>query len=229
MGEMQLTTIKGIELSGRKAISPLRESADGADGKVWLGRDGALVIKDWYTAMAEEGRVFNIALATPDTTMTGDVGYVVTSPGIAAVVPEGTVMIPVHLDVCFEDAAGTDNYIIVGCDEGDLGLSGGTAVSACNNLRTDNPHASAISTKLACDTAAIAMTDPGASERTLFTYVNAFADATTSPPIQVVWEPRTPPVLVGPSTFYVYIYATSTAPEFSFSLQWVELPKNAVV
>jgi hypothetical protein len=228
MAEVQLQSLKGIELAGRKGITPIRESDDGSKGIPWFSRDGAAVIKDWYTAMAEEGRVFNIALAVPDTTMTGDVNYVTTSPGIAVVVPEGAVMIPVHFDICFEEAAGTDNYIIIGCDEGDLGVSGGTAVSACNNLRTDNPHASVISTKLASDTA-IAMTDPGATERTLFTYVNAHADATTSPPIQVVWEPKAPPVLVGAATFYVYVYAATTAPEFSFSLQWVELPKSAVV
>lgn len=228
MAEVQLQTLKAIELAGRKAITPIREPTDVASGKAWFSRDGAVVIKDWYTAMAEEGRVFNIALAVPDTIMVGDVDYVNTSPAIAVVVPEGTVMMPVHFDICFEEAAGTDNYIIIGCDEGDLGVSGGAAVSACNNLRTDNPIASTITTKLA-SSAAIAMTDPGASERTLFTYVNAFADGTGSPPIQVVWEPKAPPVLVGAATFYVYAYAATTAPKFSFSLQWVELPKSAVV
>ena len=226
--DVQLQSLKGIEFVGRKGITPMRESNDGSVGGPWFSRDGAAVIKDWYTAMAEEGRVFNIANLVPDTCHTGDVGYVATSPGLAAVVPEGVVMIPFHFDICFEEAAGTDNYIIIGCDEGDLGVSGGTAVSACNNLRTDNPHASVITTKLGAS-AAVAMTDPGATERTLFTYVNAWADNTGSPPIQVVWEPKAPPVLVGAATFYAYVYATTTAPKFSFSLQWIELPKSAVV
>ena len=228
MGEVQLQTLRGVELAGRKAISPIREVADGVSGMGWFSRDSAMVVKDWYTAMAEEGRVFNIGLATPNTTMTGDVDYVNTSPGIAVVVPEGVVMIPVHFDICFEDATGTDNYIIIGCDEGDLGVSGGTAVSACNNMRTDNPIASAISTKVASDSA-ITITDPGASERTLFTWVCAFADDTEDAPMHVVWEPKAPPVLVGAATFYVYVYAATSAPDFSFSLQWVELPKSAVV
>ena len=227
MAELQLQSLKGIELAGRKGITPIRESDDGSIGKPWFSRDGAAVIKDWYTAMAEEGRVFNIALAVPDTTMTGDIGYVATSPGIAMVVPEGAVMIPVHFDICFEDAAGNDNYVIIGCDEGDLGLSGGTAISACNNLRTDNPYASAISTKYG-STGAITATDPGASERILFSYVNAFLDATTSPPMQVVWEPKSPPILVGPASFFAYCYG-ATAPVYSFSIQWVELPRSAVV
>jgi hypothetical protein len=227
MADIQLQTLKGVDLSGRKATSPLRETSDIESGQVWLGRDGSIVTMDWYTAMALEGRVFNVALAAPDGVMTGATAYDPTHPSILIDVPEGAVFIPVHVDICYEDASSTDNYIIIGCEDINTYVSGGTAISACNNLRTDNPYASAITSKY-CSDSAITATDPAVSERILFSYVNAFLDATTSPPMQVVWEPKSPPVLVGPASFFAYCYGAA-APEFSFSIQWVELPKSAVV
>lgn len=227
MADVQLQTLKNVELAGRKATTPARESADVTNGSVWLSRDGSFVTMDWYTAMAMEGRVFNVALAAPDTTMTGATSYDPTHPSVLIDVPGGTLFIPVHVDVCFEDAGGADNYIIIQCEDIATYSSGGTAISACNNLRTDNPHASAIVAKYASDSA-ITATDPGVTERTLFSYVDAFLDATTSPPIHIVWEPKAPPILVGPASFLIHCYG-ATAPEYSFSIQWVELPKNAIV
>jgi hypothetical protein len=218
--------LNNMEVTGRKAVSPLRETEDVSEGEMWLGRDGSVVGMDWFTAMALEGRVFNAALATPDTTMTGETAYDPTHPSIVIDVPEGVAFMPVHVDICYEDAY-TDSYIVLGAEDIATYSAGGTAISACNNLRTDSPHSSAVTSKYAGDSQ-ITATDPGPSERTLFSYVNAFADATTSPPMQVVWEPKTPPVLVGPASFYAYCYG-NTGPEFSFSVQWVELPKDAVV
>ena len=227
MGDTSLEVLNNIEVTGRKAVSPIRETEDITEGQMWLGRDGSLVAMDWFTAMSMEGRVFNVALNAPDTTMTGETAYDATHPSILIDIPDGVTFIPVHLDICYEDAAGTDNYIIVGADDVALYSSGGTGtkVSTCNNIRTDNPHASAVTAVYTGDNQ-LTITDPGATERILFSYVNAFADATTSPPIQVIWEPKSPPVLVGPASFFVYCYG-STAPEFSFSVQWVELPKDA--
>jgi len=227
MGDIQLQTLKGVELSGRKAISPMRETCDVESGQAWFSRDGSTITMDWYTAMALEGRVFNVALAVPDTVQTGEDAYDPTHPSILLDVPDGSVFIPVHVDICYEDASSTDNYIIIGCEDICTYVSGGTAVSACNNLRTDNPYASAITAKYTGDSQLTA-TDPGVTERILFSYVNAFLDATTSPPMQVIWEPKSPPILVGPASFFAYCYGAA-APEFSFSIQWVELPKSAVV
>ena len=227
MGDTSLEVLNNIEVTGRKAVSPIRETEDVSEGQAWLGRDGSLVAMDWYTAMAMEGRVFNIALVTPDGTMTGEAAYDATHPSILMDIPEGVTFIPVHVDVCFEDAGGADNYIIIGADDANLYSAGGSGAgdSACNNLRTDNPYASAISATYTGDTQ-LTITDPGASERILYSYVNQFKDAATSPPIQVIWEPKSPPVLVGPASFFIYCYGAS-APEFSYSIQWVELPKDA--
>ena len=225
---LDLGTLKDIQVAGRKAISPQRTTSDGQLGDLWLSRDGALVTMDWYTAMALEGRVYNINVATPDTTMTAAVNYDATHPSVIAVAPAGTIMIPVFFNIALEDASGTDNHIIIGCDSANLYASGGTAVSSAYNIRTDEPNASAVTVKYASDSA-ITVTDPGVGERILYNYINAFADATTSPALVVDWQPKAPPVLVGPATFFVYVWAASTASEYEFSFQYIELPNNAIV
>jgi len=216
------------ELLARKGTTPIRETADGVVEKIWAARDGSVITMPWLLAMAMEGRVFNCSLASTATKMTGAVDYGATHPGICMVIPTGSTMIPVHLDVHCQDAAGTDTSIVVMVDSGDLYASGGTAVAAVTNLRTDSPYASVVTKKYASDSA-ITITDPGIGETILYTYENAFADATTSPPMILDWNPMPPPVLVGPATFLVYTYATTTAVEFGFSIQWVELPSNSIV
>jgi len=228
MGELQLSTLKDILFSIRKATKPRAETTDGEYGPVWGQRDGSIVTMPWHTAMSLEGRVYNISHASPDTKMTGATAYDATHPGICVVAPAGTVMIPVFLNVTCEDMAGTDNHVTIVTDAGDLYSSGGTAVSAVTNLRTDAPNGSAVVSKY-CSDSAITVTDPDTGETNLYTYVNAFADATTSPPVVVNWEPKCPPILVGPATFLVYTYGASTACEFGFSFQYIELPSSRVV
>lgn len=191
-------------------------------GRLRLNRRGELVVNDFLQQAAIDGRCFNIALATPDTTASASTSYVATDPAIIFTVPTGTTVIPYHLNVCLEDAAGTDNYIIVGCDTADLYTSGGRAASTANNLRSDSPHTSNVGDIYEGDTA-IVMVDPAAGERTLWSWCDPFVDAAGAHTGVVVWEPRVAPVLVGPATFYVHIYG-STAPEFSFSIQYVEIP-----
>ena len=228
MADIQLATLENIELTARKATNPVRETSDSSTGRVWAMRDGALVSMPWLTAMAMEGRVFNTSHASPDTKMTAAVDYDATHPSICIVVPAGAVMIPVSLNLHCEDMAATDNHVTIVTDAGNLYASGGTACAAVTNLRTDAPYASSCTNVYASD-AAITATDPAVGETNLFTFFDAFADATTSPPVNVNWVPKAPPVLVGPATFLVYVYSATTAAEFGFAFQWVELPKNAVV
>jgi hypothetical protein len=38
------------------------------------------------------------------------------------------------------------------------------------------------------------------------------------------WQPRTPPILVGPRCYYVQIAATGTGPSYFASIDYIELP-----
>lgn len=228
MADIQLASLNNLPLAARKSTTPTRLTSDGSEGAVWAARDGALITMDWYTAMAMEGRVFNTANASPDTKLTGTVNYTATVPDLCFVAPAGTTMIPVYLTIHAEDMTGTDNHIVVVVDSGDLYTSGGTACAAPTNLRTDSPYSSAIAKYYNGDSAITAV-DPGTGETIVDYYFNAFTDATTSPPFVYQWQPKCPPVLVGPATLLVYVYAASTGAEYGFSYQWVELPSNSIV
>jgi len=42
------------------------------------------------------------------------------------------------------------------------------------------------------------------------------------------WNPRVPPLLVGPACYYVQIAATTTAPDYYASYDFIELPTHLV-
>lgn len=199
---------------------------DGVGGEIRTNRRGELVVNNWKVQAALDGRVFNFANLTPATLITGTVAYAATTPNIIMVVPTGTTMIPIRANFSIVDSAGTDNTIIIGCDTADLYTSGGIAGSALNNLRTNDPNTSALTTAKNGDTA-IVMVDPAASERLLYNWANAFADTVGGR--VVVWEPEVPPVLIGPATFFAYVYSTGTAMEYEYSIQWIEIPSTNVV
>lgn len=193
----------------------------GSEGSISLDSMGNVINCDWIQHRINSGYGFNFANITPDTTITGTVNYAATTPCILLSIPTGYTMVPFYINISIEDSAGTDNHILVGCDASDLYSSGGsTAGSALNCLRTSGGGTSA-ATGYNGKTA-IVMTDPTATERSLFHWCNAFADANTEPPRVVTWQPQYPPVLIGPSTLYVYVYSASTAMEFEYSVQWVE-------
>ncbi len=196
--------------------------ASDSAGALALNRMGHVVGIDWVQQMVNVGRGFNFTNITPDTLIQSSTSYAATDPSIIMVCPTGTTMIPFRVDISIEDAAGTDNHIIIGFDTADLFTSGGTAGSALNNLRTDSPYTSQLSTAKNGHSA-ITMVDPTATERIVFHYISAFADATTSPPMEPTWEPKYCPVLVGPATLFVYMYA-STAQMYEYNVQWIEIP-----
>ena len=200
--------------------------AEGTNGEIRLNRRGESVSMDTLQQLAIDGRCFNISLATPDTTATASTSYAATDPAIIFTVPTGTTVIPYEATFSIEDRAGTDNYIIIGCDTADLYTSGGRAASTANNLRTDDAQTSNIGDIYEGDTA-IVMVDPAAGERILWSWCDPFADEGDASHMPIVWSPRVAPVLVGPATFFVHIYG-STAPEFTFHIQYAELPTTNV-
>ena len=206
----------------------LAEYDSDALGRVSLNRMGHKVGNDWVQDLVNQGRGFNFAQITPDTLLTASTSYAATDPSIILVIPQGTVMIPFYCQVSFEDADGVDNHVIIGYDTGDLFVSGGIAGSALNNLRADSPYTSVMKTAKNGDTA-IVMTDPGAGERIVFHYTDAFPDVDTSPAGVIPWEPKRVPVLVGPATLFVHIYAGGTAQEYQYQVKWVEIPAFSFV
>lgn len=196
-------------------------------GKITLNRMGYPSLVDWKQALINDGRGYALAVATPDELETASVNYAATDPFILLVVPRGTTMVPLSATITSEDAVGTDNWVSVGFDTADLYTSGGRSDVHTFNLRTDDAHGSTIVKAYSGDTA-IVMVDPGASERMVFHHCDAFLNAVTLPPKVVRWEPKRKPVLVGPATFFVYVYSVGTPMAVQYVVQWVEFETEAL-
>jgi len=197
-------------------------------GEIRINKRGELIVTDWKEQAALDGRCFNFANLTPDTLITGTVDYAAATPEIIIVVPVGTTILPYYVCITHEDQAGTLNNIKVGFDTGNLYTSGGTVGSAINNLRTDDPFKSAITTAKNGHVA-IVMVDPTASERFMFHWVDPFVHADDRGGHYIIeWKPRVSPVLVGPATFYVYDYSATTGAAYEYVVQWVEVPTASI-
>ncbi len=199
----------------------------GTPGKITLNRMGNPGRIDWKEALGNDGRGYMLTDASPDDVTSGSINYTATDPAFLAVIPQGHTMLPTSMVVSFENALGTDNWVSLGFDTGDLYTSGGDAVLTAKNLRTDDAFGSTVLKAYSGGTA-IVMADPGASERMIYHWVNAFADTNDMPPNVVEWAPKHSPVLVGPATFFAYIYAATTAPDVKFTFQWVEFESEAL-
>ena len=201
---------------------------EGDGGEIRQNKRGELIVIDWKEQAAIDGRCFNWSHLTPDTLITGTINYTATVPGLQVVVPVGTTILPYYTCITVEDAADTDYHIKIGFDTGNLYTSGGLDGSAINNLRTDSPFQTAIKTAKNGDSA-ITGVDPGASERFLFHWVDQFAMADDRGGHYIIeWKPRVCPVLVGPATFYAWVYGATSAQEYQYVVQWIEVPTAVV-
>jgi len=131
----------------RKATSPSRETSDGNMGRLWGARDGALVGADWYTALALEGRSFIVDTAAGSDPDTFNATYGAAEPDLYLHVPKGKVVIPVYIEVGFEDTGSAqvmDVFALASStEEADLTVTG--TAETISSLRTDEPYKSACS------------------------------------------------------------------------------------
>ena len=209
----------------RELSYPAYEEDEG--GKIRQNKRGELIVSDWKVQAALDGYAYNWAMLTPDTLLTGTVDYTNTIPGIAIEVPVGTTMLPVYFGLTTEDAIGTDNWLHIGFDPADVFASGGLDGSAINNMKTDGPK-SRITVAKNGDSA-ITASDPGTDERFVFCHVDPFALADDRGEHYIQeWKPRVSPVLVGPATFFAYIYSATTAKEYQYTMQWIEVPTASI-
>ena len=197
-------------------------------GKMTLNRMGNPIRMDWKQALVNDGRGYMLANASPDLVVSGSVNYAATDPVILMVVPSGFTIMPFCVTVALENATGDDNWVSIGFDTGDLYTSGGEAVALIvNNLRSDSPYGSSVCKAYSGGTA-IVMVDPAAGERMIFHWVDPFAATDKRACGVVQWEPKYCPVLVGPASFFVYVYAATTAPDIQCGIQWVEFESEAL-
>jgi hypothetical protein len=234
MSDVNLATLKGVELSARKATSPLVD-ASGAVGSLWAGRDGSLITQPWLLAKTLQGRVFGVNGGAGSTVITFAGAYDADAPDLHIHVPFGTTIIPVYLEVVFE-AVGTESTMeIIGLasSTGDSSVTGTAAT--IRNMRIGG-GGSACKATAAVDAAGC--TDPNAGEYIEFwKYQRPLTDTVASgendrPALVFKWSglESPAPVIVGTASggSCLAVYAASQAGTGFITAVWVEEPSENI-
>lgn len=188
---------------------------------------GELVIIDFWTQMALEGRVFQVRAGTITTPLVGDVVITDTAAEMCADAISGYTILPAELSIGIRLNTGTlheyaAKAVAAISTSGTafvplpLRFNGTIALStaAATTARVQAAGAVTVAAELATTTLR------------LWEYANPVAGGAGNDASPLYWVPRTPLVLVGPSCFYVQIAATGTGPSYYAHFNYVELPSG---
>lgn len=195
----------------------------------WKGnRLGFGIVIDFYTEMAMEGRVYQVRAGTVTSPLTGDEAITDTAAEMAADCVLGTTIMPVSASITI-DAAGGDAFESAGKSVATVSSSGTAFVPL--NLKSGGAAAS--STARVQAAGAVTVTAELATTTLRhFAWSSEFVqDAGTEAGTYThpyVWQPRVPPVLVGPRSFYIQIASATTGPVYFAHFDYIELPSTAV-
>ncbi len=206
----------------------------------WLAahglRDGAIVGAPWLTALALEGRVFGVNIGTGTSPTTFNATYAAAEPDLWVHVPSGTTIIPVYLEVCFEDTgtAQVMDVVAVASATGDSAVTG-TALTI-RNMRMDAPISSGC-------TATAVVTAAGTSPLSgnhvefwrpyagfgedAFNGSTGWVNAAIHGARWTVNESQVPPIITGAGSLAVY--ASGQAATGFITAVWAELPSTSIV
>lgn len=234
MSDIQLGTLKNIEIAVRKATTP-QVDVSGMTGSLWAGRDGALITQSWISAKALEGKLFGVNGGAGSTVITFAGAYDADAPDLHIHIPYGTTIIPVYLEVIFE-AVGTEATIeIIGLasSTGDSSVTGTAAT--IKNMRIGGKASGCVATA-AVDAAGC--TDPNAGSYLEFwKFQRPLTDTVAigeNDRIALVhtWSALTSPapIIAGSSGTgsALCVYAASQAGTGFITAMWVEEPSENI-
>ncbi len=191
----------------------------------WKGNKlGYGVVMDFYTQMALEGRVFQVRAGTITVPIAGDIALTDAAAEMCADAASGTTIMPVSLAVTLE---------VLGGDALEMAAKSVATVSSAGaafvplNLKSDG--VAATSTARAATAGGVTVTVELAT--TTLRHWESHAEFVSDSGAEVLnvtnpalWEPRTPPVLVGPRCFYVQIASATAGPFYMAHFDYIELP-----
>ena len=212
------------DIRGFVSQNTVGSASDGTRVGLKANRRGELVVMDFYTQMALEGRVYQVKAGTITTPLVGDVVITDASAEMCADAATGLTIIPVQANISIRLATGTlQEYAIksvaavstAGTAFVPLNLKIG-GIPAATTARVQAAGAVSVTAELATTTSRH------------WSYSNPLAAAAGSEPQPYNWEPIAPPSLPGPVCLYVQIAATGTGPSYYANLDYIELPSAAV-
>jgi len=188
-------------------------------------RLGPQVVMDFYTWAALSGAGYQVRAGTITTPLVGDVVITNSAAEMCADCVSGTTIIPVGLGIAIRLATGTLHEYAA---KSVATVSSAGAAFVPLPLKSSGPAA----TSTARVEAAGAVTVTAELATTTlrhWEFSNPIAAAAGSDPglaaiASVGWNPRVPPILVGPRCFYVQIAATGTGPSYYAHFDFLEFP-----
>jgi hypothetical protein len=215
--------------------NPTRLTADSGGFMAARGtRDGALFVADWKQALVMEGRGYHVTIGAFSTGITGGGAGTIfdqDQPEGIISVPSGVAILPLRIHI-----QGQVPLLATDADEAEALIAvdrlaawpgdGTVTTETVFNLRTDNPRASSCS---AASAATANITNPTLGielARVVVTGDIQSAVGTTWGLLDLLYEPETPPIIMGPAAVYLYWGGTVAVPGFA-EAQWLELPATA--
>lgn len=204
--------------AGRRALS-----GSNAPGWARLGPGSELVGLPWHVATAMEGRVFVANFGSATTPLNfAKTAYDEDQPQFVVRVPANVVIVPLSIAVQLEDSAGTDNEVIFGTAQNDIGDGSSSAATiGPRTAHTANGRASSCTPRQLYTGNSTALTNM----LEFFRATYPFADATTDPVKRFVWDylqSGLVPVLKGPASLIGWIAGATTAPAGFATVAWAE-------
>ena len=195
---------------------------------VRLNPRGEMIVPDWMTQLALDGRVFNSSTPVQETALnlnTTARGTDNISPAILLDVPAGTTVIP--LEVIMAAIAGTaeDVTVTINTDDGTRFSTGGTSRSIVN-ARKDDPGGSLCT--FYTEPTAIANVDDDTIWAKLIDGGQIATPTTDNP--AVFWSAKffTPPILIGPASLLIFVTSTTDDHTWQYSVKWAEMPTTDI-
>lgn len=205
---------------------------NGASPAFRMSKRGEMVVTDFYTQCALDGRLFTANVGGGTTPINfATLTYDANQPEFVVDVLTGTTIIPIHLEVMLETAAGTVNEIIVGVANINCGAGTSTAIV---------PQSLAMSGTAALATGCKVYslftgdcTDPVTAANQysmIYRGGQAFVDAAG---VDYKWEwsakvQGNAPKLVGPACFVVHIVGNTAAPTGYLTFTWAEFASSEI-
>ena len=212
-----MADIRGIVGQGT-----VQSAADNTYADLEATRRGELIVIDFYTQMAIEGRIYQVRAGTVTTPLVGSVLIIDATAEMCADAVAGTTIIPAGLDLSIRLGTG----ILHEYAAKSVGAVS-TAGTAFVPLNLQVGGVGSVSTARVQAHVVTVAAELATTTRRHWSSSNPLAAGAGHSPKGQQWRPKAPPVLVGPACFYVQVGASGTGPSYYASFDYIELTTAA--
>jgi hypothetical protein len=215
-------------LSGYVAQDTTFAQGEGGDVPIKANKMGNLVVIDWFTEMALEGRAYNVRAGTVTTPLVGDILITDQAAEMAADASTGQVIVPAYLNIAIRLAvAGVTLHEYAAKSVSATPTAAGAAAFVPLPLLLGGTAAGTVARVAAAGGVTVA-TEAATTTRRHWNYANPLAVAAGHGITIHEWAPIAPPTINGPASFYIQIAANTTGPSYYASFDYVELTTAAI-